>query len=164
MEEEKIVLLGQPLISWQIDDFVKHNRSKRWYFFGGLISLSLIIYSIATANFLLAVIILMSSIIILMNSFVDPEKIEITITTLGILIDRKFYEYTDLKSFSLVYKPPEVNNLYLEFKSLFHPLMSVPLNDLNPNIVRDYLLNYLDENLDQDIESLTDYVRRMYKL
>ena len=52
----------------------------------------------------------------------------------------------------------------LDFRSVLNPLLSIPLEDTDPNDVRDGLGAYCAENLERTEESLTDRLRRVYKL
>ncbi|MBU0646558.1 hypothetical protein KJ611_03780 [Patescibacteria group bacterium] len=164
MEDQKVKIAGRPLLDWEVDEFMKHDRSPAWYIVAAVIGLSLIIYAVATANFLFAVIMLMIGIIILISSFTEPNAIEVFITTMGVVVGDSFYEYKDIKDFAVIYEPPEVNLLYLNFKSPWQPVMAIPLKELDPNTVREILLNYLAEDLEQEEERLTDVLRRLYKL
>ena len=155
---------GKILVAWEVDEYPNHDRSRVWYVLGAILGVVLIIYAIATANFLFAVIILMSGIIILLSTFRPPEKIGVAVTSLGFIIGETFYEFKDIKDFSIIYNPPEVKNLYLDFHKLWHPLISVPLESTDPNQVRECLLPFCLENLERDEEILTDVVKRVYKL
>jgi len=156
--------LGDVLIEWEIDEYPEHERSRRWYIITGVIGAGLIIYSLATANFLFAVIVLMFAVITLLSHFVKPERIPVVITTTGVVVGDMYYDYMSIRDFSIVYEPPEVKNLYLDFYAFSHPMITVPLEDVDPNIVRDQLLVFCQENLNRNEEHLTDVVRRLYKL
>jgi len=155
---------GRRLLTWQVDEYHQHARSRTWYILGAIVSVALIVYAIATANFLFAVIILMIGIITLLSTFSAPDKIEVILTTTGVVLGNAFYPYKDIKDFSLVYDPPEIKVLYLDFHKPWLPLVSVPLEEVDPNRVRETLLPFSLENLDRAEESLTDVVRRLYKL
>jgi hypothetical protein len=155
---------GKIMCAWQVDEYPNHERSRFWYVVGAIIGVALIIYAIATANFLFAVIILMSGIIMLLSTFQPPDKTVVAIATSGIIIGGAFYNYKDIKNFSIVYEPPEIKNLYVDFQQPWQPLVSIPLEDTDPNQVRDCLLPFCLENLDRTEETLTDVVRRVYKL
>ncbi len=155
---------GTPLLTWQVDEYQRMERSVRWYLVAGLISVALIVYAVATANFLFAVIILMAGVVTLVTSFTPPRRIDVVVTDQGVAIGSRFYEYKKIRDFSLAYQPPEVKILYLDFVSPLDPLLSVPLEETDPNEVRDALLGYCRENLDRTEETLTDRLRRVYKL
>jgi hypothetical protein len=162
--QQRIKLAGQELLGWQVDEFIRHNRTTAWYLVAATIGLTLLIYAIATANFLFAVIVLMIGLILLVTSFTEPARIEIHVTNLGVVIGGTFYEYKDMKSFAVIYQPPEIRVLYLNFRSPWQPVLSIPLEEMDPNQVRETLLTYLTEDQEQDDERLTDTLRRLYKL
>ena len=70
----------------------------------------------------------------------------------------------DIKEFALLYEPPIVKTLYVDFNSFWRPMVSIQLEDVDPNLVRESLLPYAYENLEREDETLTDMLRRMYKL
>lgn len=155
---------GRALLAWQVDEYPHHERSRTWYVLGAIGAVALIIYAVITTNFLFAVIIIMAGITTLLSTFQPPEKLDFIITSTGIIIGSSFYRYTDIKNFSIVYEPPEVKNLYLDFEKPWLPLISVPLEENDPNQVRECLLPFCLENLERTNEVLTDVVRRVYKL
>lgn len=155
---------GDILVNWEVDEYAQHQRSKMWYILAGVIGIGLIIYSVLTSNFLFAVIILMSAVIMILSEFSKPEKIPVVITTNGVVIGDVYYDYQSIRDFSVVYDPPDVKLLYLDFFAVSHPMLSVPLEDIDPNIVRESLLPFCIENLKRNQEDLTDLMRRLYKL
>lgn len=155
---------GTPLVTWQVDEYPRVERSTRWYLIAGILAVAMIIYAVATANFLFAVIILMAGIVTLVTSFTAPRRIDVVVTDMGVAIGDRFFEYKKIKDFSIAYQPPEVKILYLDFVSPLTPLLSVPLEETDPNNVRETLLDYCQENLDRTEETLTDRMRRVYKL
>ena len=156
--------LGESLVAWEVDEFPQHARSRMWYILASLVSLGLIIYSVLTSNFLFAIIILMGGVLLFLSTFIQPERIPIVITSTGIVVGDMFYDYQSVRDFSIIYDPPDVKLLYLDFFALTHPLISVPLEDVDPNLVRARLLTFCVENLNRNEEGLTDLVRRVYKL
>jgi hypothetical protein len=110
------------------------------------------------------VIILMLGIVTLLSTFIPPDRVMVILTTTGIVVGDMYYDYDAIRDFSIAYDPPEVKYLYLEFHSPWQPLISIPLEEIDPNIIRENLLPFCFENLDRTEESLTDVMRRMYKL
>jgi len=155
---------GELLIGWEVDEYPQHQRSRTWYILAGIVSVSLIIYAIATSNFMFAVIILMCCVILMISSFTKPERIPMMITTTGVILGDIYYDYQSIRDFAIVYDPPDVKLLYLDFYAVTHPLISIPLEETDPNIVRNSLLSFCMEDLNRTNEHLTDVVRRLYKL
>lgn len=156
--------MPQTLISWQVPEFPKYKKSRLWYIVGGIVLLFLLIYCIKTANFLFAVILLMAAVIIVLYDLHESKEVEFSITSTGIKFGEKFYPYEEFARFWLVYEPPELKNLYLEFKSVVKPRLCVPLNDQNPNEVRKFLTDYIAEDLDEKDEPFTDFLGRTLKI
>jgi hypothetical protein len=162
--EESQINIGSPQLEWEVDEYPAHQRSKVWYIIASVVGVALIIYDVATANFLFAVIILMVGVITLLSSLVPPDRVPVVITNTGVVVSDLYYDFQSIKDFSIAYDPPHVKNLYLEFHSPWQPLLTVPLEDIDPNQVRELLLPYCQENLQRVEENLTDVLRRLYKL
>lgn len=165
MEAEEVQInIGTPQLEWEVDEYPAHQRSRVWYIIASVLGVSLIIYAVATANFLFAVIILMVGVITLISSFVPPDRVPVIITNTGVVVSDMYYDFQAIRDFSIVYDPPHIKNLYFEFHSPWQPLLTVPLEDIDPNQVREFLLPYCLENLHRVEENLTDVLRRLYKL
>lgn len=162
--EQVEVDAGEELYSWEAWEFPPHTRSKVWYAVAAVISVLLIVYAIWTTNYMFAIIILMMGVIFLVGNLRKPDRIQIHITDLGIVVNNRFYGYEEIKDFSVVYAPPAVKWLYLDFHKITLPILSIPLEDADPNLIRDAMLPYAFENIEREEETLTDLVRRVYKL
>ncbi|NQV90580.1 hypothetical protein HQ487_04220 [Candidatus Uhrbacteria bacterium] len=165
METQEAQLnIGIPQLDWEVDEFPRHERGKLWYGLSIGIGFFLIVYAIATANFLFAIIILMIGVITLLSTFMPPERVPVIITNTGVMVSDMYYDFQSIRDFSIVYEPPDVKNLYFEFHSGWHPVLMVPLEEIDPNQVRELLLPFCLENMERIEESLTDVIRRVYKL
>jgi hypothetical protein len=162
--EEEAIDAGTPILSWETWEFPLVERSKRWYIAASAIGLFLILYALFTANFIFGVIVLMFAVITLLRDLKKPSRIPVHITTAGLVFGNDFYKFDEIRDFSLTYDPPEVQNLYVSFHGRLQPILSIDLEDMNPNEVRQTLLPFVFENLEREGESLTDVLRRVYKL
>ena len=86
------------------------------------------------------------------------------IAELGVIVGKRFYHYDELKSFYLVYQPPEVKTLFFETKNPLRPHLRVSLYDVNPLQVRDTLRQFLTEDLDHTEEPLSDMIARHWRI
>lgn len=155
--------VGRILLSWETWDLPPVERSTRWYVIAAVLGIGMIIYSLLTANFLFALIIVMFAVILLMRDLRKPSRVMIAITTDGIAYHHDFYPYKDIRDFAVIYEPP-ISNVYISFNNRLTPPLSISLEDTDPNEVRAQLLPFVFENLDRDNESLTDTLSRVYKL
>ncbi len=94
----------------------------------------------------------------------QPHSVRCEISEDGVSVGATFYPYRELKRFWILYQPPEVKTLYLEFANLFKPRLPLSLMDQNPVAIRHALLDYLPEDLHRDEEPVLDQISRMLKL
>ena len=152
------------LISWEFPEYTVPKRKKSWYVWAILSFTLLLLYAVLTANFLFGLIIIMTTIILFLYHHKEPLNVRFVITPDGISIDDKNYSFKELKKFWLIYEPPEVKNLYFEFKSSFKPMLVIPLLDQNPIKVRKILKGYLEEDLEKESESTIEALARVLKI
>ncbi len=161
---DEIEDVGTPIVSWEAFEYTPNDRSKSWYIIASVIGAALLVYSIITSNYLFAIIVLMTGVILLMNGLKHPKRMEVHVTDMGIVVGETYHDYKDIKEFALVYEPPIVKTLYVDFNSVLKPMISIPLEDADPNAIRESLLPYVFENLEREDETLTDILRRVYKM
>ena len=154
---------GQVFFAWQVPEYMTHERSSLWYIGIIVISLALIIYSIFTANFLFALIVILVAFIIFLKSYYSPANLNFQITEEGILLGNQFFPYERIKNFYIIYKPPRVKKIFFNLKS-FGPDLSIIIHDVNPLLIREKLLQYLEEDLEKDRQSLEDLMETLLKL
>jgi hypothetical protein len=162
--EHEEIDVGIVLAAWDAFEFTPADRSKQWYMVAGAIGLFMLLYALFTANFVFALIVVMFAVIMLMQDIKKPDRVKACVTTMGVVFGQAFYPYSEIKDFSIAYNPPDVKYLYIGFNSKIKPMLSIPLEGSNPNKVREALLPYAFENLKREGESLTDTLRRVYKL
>ena len=152
-------------ISWIVPEFEKHERSKNWYIGAGAISLFLLVFAIFTSNFLFAIIIITAALITIIHDGKEADSVTVILDEDGVVIGRKFYDYDDLKNFSVLFKPKEdLKNLYFEFKNPAKQRLSIPLFDNNPLEIRDFLLKYLSEDLERTNMPLSENISKLLKI
>ena len=155
---------GKTLQSWPFSEFNPLKRGRKWYIWAIVISLAVLIWSLATANYLFALIIIIIAIIFIFQNRRPGQLIECRLKERGIEIGRNFYAYTDIKNFWIVYRPPEVKAIFIDFKSALRPTLSIPLEKENPLKVREILKKYIEEDLEKEEEPSADSIARTFKL
>jgi len=156
---------GRIWAEWLFDEYPQYERGKTWYFWFIIINAGVITYAIIDNNPLFAVIFIMISFIIFFQGRKQPNQIKFQITEDGIVLDDKIYEYNSIEKFWIIYslKEPVVKELFLGFKNSFRPEISIPLLNMNPVKIREFLLKYLKEDLTQEHEGFSRSARRYLK-
>lgn len=156
--------MGETIISWETFDRPHHDRGPLWFVLAALAGLGLLIYAVASANFLFAFIIILFALVTYLSSQGEPTRIRASVTDTGIRLGTDTYRFRDIRRFWFVYQPPEVKVMYFETGSWVHPRISIELEDMNPNDIRTVVGKYVREDLEMDEEPVTDYVSRVLKL
>lgn len=163
-KENTSVVTGQVLHTWEVAEYAQHERPTRWYVIMLTIGLFLVGYGLFTNNFLFALIIVLFAIIIFLQSHQKPHNVPFSITDLGVIVNNRFYAYSEFSDFYIIYNPPEVKTLFLEPESTFRPRLRVSLEDQDPNEIKFTLRQFLSENVSKEDEPLSDKVAREWMI
>ncbi len=157
--------LGFEIISWETPEYHTHDRATWWYVIYAIIAIALIVYALYTNNFLFAIILVVGSFVIILNDARTPQNVIISLTTEGIIVGHRFYDYDEIKHFSIIYKPTQnLKKLYIQFKALTKQRLSIALHDTNPLFIREHLVKYVPEDLERTDEPLSEFISRVLKL
>jgi len=121
-----------------------------------------VVYALATDNFLFAIIIILSAIILFLQSAVEPSHVPFAITELGIVLGNKFYAYNEFRAFYMIYNL-NTQTLFFDTKSAIRPDLRIPMVDVDPMDVREALQDMLEEDLEKE-EPLADRAARRWKI
>ena len=155
---------GELLAAWGFPEYSKIERNKSWYISFVIITIGILIYSYFTKNPLFAIIIILFTVIYTISERKEPEEIQIGILEDGLIINNKFIIYKEIKNFYIIYHPPTVKNLYIQYKSQLRPRLAIPLENQNPVEIRDLLLRYIDEDLEKEDVPTSEGISRLLKL
>jgi len=162
-QPEEANIHGRTLAQWSFRDVPLHQRSAQWYLAAASIGALMALYGIWTGNYVFALIIVLFGLV----SYAVQRQAKTTACTIfedGVTLGNSFYAYREIKKFWIIYNPPEVKNLYLEFQNSFKQRLPIPLGDQNPVTIRHALLDYVMEDVHQQEEPSIDEVSRLLKL
>jgi len=154
---------GQAIFQWPIPEYLIHQRTQYWYLVAIIFAIVLIVLSIITANFLFALIIILVTFIIFLRSYTAPRNLLFQIFDSGIMVGERYFPYEKIKSFYFIYDPPAVKKLFFDFKGVY-PTISIPLDNNNPIVIRQKLLEYLTEDAERGHQSFDDQLETILKL
>lgn len=155
---------GEILLEWKTPAFPKYNRGVVWHIIAGAIGVAFLISAIASANYVFAIVIFMFAIIIAITSLRNPDLLTVRITETGVNYGSRSYPYRDIDRFAIVYEPPMVKNLYLDFKTGLRPRLTIDLGNRDPLAVRELLLAHVREDLERTDEPLSEFMGRILKI
>ncbi len=155
-------LTGDPLYQWVVEEYERHIRGTLWHVLIISVGIILVIYALATDNFLFAIIIILSAIILFLQSAVEPADVPFAIAELGIVLGNRFYAYNEFRAFYMIYNQ-ETQTLFFDTKTAFRPDLRIPMGEQDPIEIREVLQAVLDEDLEKE-EPLADRAVRHWKL
>ena len=155
---------GDIVFDWVVNEYEKHERSRRWYVIMAVVGIGLLLFSVISGNYLFALIVVLFGIILFLQDMLQPAEVPFAITEAGIVVGNNFYPFKEITTYWMVYNPPEVKNIYFSTNSVLRHRLQVPLLDNDPRPIKDFLNQFLEEDLEQEEEPLSDRLGRMFKL
>ena len=155
---------GQILLDWKFPEYNQYQRGPLWYIVVGLIFTFVFIYSFLTANFLFIVFLILFGLIFFLHLRRVPIEVDFKIFEDGLMIGSNFREWSEIKNFHLVYRPPDTKRVYFDLKNALAPEISIPLEEQDPIKLRKILKDYLEEDLGKPEETLIDRLNRWLKI
>lgn len=157
-------VIGEVLHEWTVPEYEEHDRTMRWYIVMSAIGLALVVYGIMSQNFIFSLIIILAAIILFLQSKQKPASVLFRVTELGVALNNRFYTYSELKGFYIIYRPGEVKTLFLDTASNLRPMIRIHLKDVNPVDVQSTLRAYLPEDVEKEEEPASDIIARQWKI
>ena len=158
------VLTGEVLHTWTVTEYERHERPTAWYVIMLVMGVFLVGYGLFTNNFLFALIVVLFAIIVFLQAHQEPHEIPFSVTDLGVVLNNRFYPYSELSDFYLIYNPPEIKTLFFEPESSLRPRLRVNLGEQDPVELKFTLRQYLVENVEKEVEPLSDQIARQWKI
>jgi len=146
------------ILDWQAREYDYHpQKSLTLFLFGILLCLGAIV-TLLFKNFLFALLLAISGGLVIYRSHRGPRELNSYISSRGVKIGRRLYQFEDLESFWIVYDPPSSKELILKSKKALMPIIRAPLGEVNPLQIREVLLRFLKEERHED--SLVDVISK----
>lgn len=149
---------GAMLIAWEALEFEPDpGRGLLQVALAALLFLGAIV-AVVLRSYLLGIFLVLAGGVIMSYAFRQPRRLSLTITAAGIRVERRIYEFKELKSFWIAYEPPLSKELVIESKKAIMPVLRIPLGDQDPLQIREVLLRFLPEVERED--SLLDIISK----
>lgn len=131
-------------ISWRAHEFKEAERNADWFWAVGLIAVSLSVIAFVFINFLLGILIIVTTIALILNAVRKPEFVTFAFDNEGFSIENERHSYEDLHSFGISDASGE-KKLIIRTHKFFAPYFVVPLEGVDENSVREKLSAHIPE-------------------
>lgn len=138
------------LIKWQGKDFEHEGKKADWFLILGMLSITGIVISVMVKNFSFALVIAIAGFALFVFSLKKPKEITYELNERGLLIDTVLYPYSSLESFWVDEESHEYPQLLIIAREGLAPQLNVSLKNVDPDSVRSFLLNHLEEEFQRE--------------
>jgi len=151
------------VFQWIAPEYIRHEKSKNWYFGATLVLVATILLAYYTANWSMALAVLVfAGVYLFTHQYHPPKDVHVVISDLGIRMGHMFFFYSDIKAFWIIYKP-DWKTLNLRVSKHWFSEISIHLNGMDPVEIRKYLVGQVPEWEGKD-EKFGDIILRLLKL
>ena len=149
-------------ISWTAPEFIHYPKSPLWFFLLTVVGLGLVMYFLWQKDFLTAMMFTLLFVIVFYFAKTRPKTVKITLDGRGVKLNDSSIPYQQIKNFWIVYDPPTVKILNFETNAYLNRFLTLQLEDEDPIKIREFLLQYLPEELNRQ-EQLSSKISRTLK-
>ena len=149
--------------AWLTDEFHYHDRGMWWYIIASFITVLLLVYAFIDENFLFAIIVVLGAAAIFLGHKKGPDVVSVIFTDEGLYYNEKLIPYPTMKSFYIIYEPPYVKDLYVEFYGL-RSRLRLGLEEIDPVSLRAFLIDIVKEDREKDDIPFSEAFARIFKI
>jgi len=135
---------SEPLISWQAPAHFHVEKSQDWYWTVGIAALTLTVVAFIFGNVITGMLVIVAAVALVLHASHPPKMVHYEITDRGIFMDNILYPFVTLDSFWIPHDEP-LPKILLKSRKLFMPLISIYIEEVDPEDVRQILLQYIAE-------------------
>lgn len=139
----------KPLIAWDALEHIHVEKNNDWYWAVGIIAITAAALAFIFNNFIFGIFIIVGTFSLLLHSSQKPRIIHCEINDRGIVINNILYPFLSLESFWIDahLRPAKI---IIKSHKTFMPFITVYIDEVDPEKVRDILLNYIAETEHQE--------------
>ncbi len=129
-------------ITWSAPEYIHKDRSVDFFWTIGLVTLVVFVLTLWFHNYLFAVFILVSGGCLFLFTIRPPQELTFTIESQGLSIGSDFYEWQNIKGFTIKKKKKAepYAKLLIKTSRYFLPIFTIPLPEELVEKVREVLL------------------------
>lgn len=149
------------LYSWTFLD--QKQRGKLWYVIAFSCVIGLVIWGFITKQYMMSFVVLLLSWLIFYIENNSSDEVYVELTELGIKIDESFYDYSKIKSYTLIYEWEYAMLVRLFLVKKWIKLIDLHIDNEIASNLKQVLPQFVEENEKEDF-SFTDKIIRLLKL
>ena len=161
VKERLAVSEEKEVFSWTALEYNPQEHGSYWFLTIGGVATLLVILGIVIKSYFFIAFVALAFLVIVLYAKRAPREIYFSILSKGIQAGKKFYEFSELKSFWIFEKDDE-EELSLETVKGLIPFVRLPLGKVGANKIRAVLTSFLPET--EHKELFSDQVLKILRL
>ncbi|MBI5003827.1 hypothetical protein HZC00_01910 [Candidatus Kaiserbacteria bacterium] len=127
------------VLRWTAYEHEHIERAADWYWALGIVTLSVVVISVLLHNILFAIIMILATLTTLLLSRIPPQSVSFEISDRGIRTGHIFHRYNEILSFWVEDETSGRPILLVDTTKWFAPNLIIPIEHIDPALVRAYL-------------------------
>lgn len=132
-------------IRWHAFEHGHVERGSDWFIALGVAAISIALTSIIVGNTLFGILIIAAAIVWGLTAQTPRQLVEFEISERGIRAGEAFYRFESVVSFWVEEHESRPPLLLIDTTKFMTPNLAIPLENIDPKLVRAYLLEHVDE-------------------
>ena len=132
-------------IRWQAYEHEHIERGNDWFWALGIAAVCIAAISALFGNLLFAILILVAAVTLALLARTPPTLIEFELSNRGIRVGGTMHRYEEIIAFWVEDHDADPPVLLIDTVKWLSPNLVIPLPNVNPNTVREYLLEHVEE-------------------
>lgn len=142
---EQPAVQDRSVFTWETPAYLQYPKTKLWLTVAGVILASLILYGFIWGSALFSLAIIAWGLAYYLQNQNPPPILKIELTEMGVRVNENFYQYSEFKSFWIVFHPPEISVLCFKTTRAFNANLTLQLGEMEPAPLREFLKTQLPE-------------------
>ena len=139
----------QSLIAWDAPEHIHTEKNNDWYWAVGIITITSTVLAFIFGNIIFGIFIIIASFALVTHAAKEPRTIHYEINDRGVMVDKTLFPFLSLESFWIdAHEIP--SKILLKSHKIFMPYITIYIEEVDPEKVRDILLNYIAETEHQE--------------
>ena len=149
-------------ITWQALEYPEYKKHPLWFMGLAVIIALIVVYGIYTNSWTTIIAFSLFGAMAFIYAGRKPRTITVKLDARGVHMNQLQYNYAIIRKFWIIYSPPEVKVLYIETNAYLDHQVRIELGNQDPRVVKSFLKQYLEEDLDGE-ENILDVMARKIK-
>ena len=142
------------ILRWEAPEFEYKEKSHDWYWILGIIAVIGALIAVLLKDSLFAVFIVIGAFVMAIFASKHPDLLRIELNRRGMIIGGTYYPYKSLETFWVEDEIEGKERLFVTPNGTLSLQIVVPIQNIDPELVRDFLLDYVEE--EEQGESLAE--------